>query len=121
MDAAAVDAPPRAVWQQARAVISAPDRTLCEPIVFELLRAAPLAQRPVLDAFFAAIPVLLTPADLWTRATDLGQRCYAVEIKVPSLDLLIAQVCLEHGATLVNFDGIASVSDLQLQKLVRMV
>ena len=114
---------PPAVKHQARAVLSAPDRTLCEPISFEVLRAAPLGQRPLLEAFFALLPLLPTPADLWTRATTLGQRCYADRIVVPALDLLIAQVCIEHAATLVtfdgHFDGLASVSELRVEKLVR--
>ena len=116
---------PPAVKQQVRAVLSAPDRTLCEPVSFEVLRAAPLGQRPLLEAFFAPLTLLPTPADLWARATDLGQRCYAERIIVPALDLLIAQVCIEHGAIVVtfdgHFDGIASVSNLQVQKLVRAV
>lgn len=116
---------PPAVKRQIDPIVRRADIALCEPIVFELLRAAPAVHARFIERYFATIPVLATPSTLWTDAHRLGQRCLAAGFLVPALDLLIAQVCRHHDASLVGFDGhfqhIAGVSDLKLTLLTRAV
>jgi predicted nucleic acid-binding protein len=60
---------------------------------------------------------------LWQRAIDLGQACRQIGRTVLSLDLLVAAVALHHDALLVSFDtdfeAVAAVSELRLQRLER--
>ncbi len=67
--------------------------------------------------------MLSTPADLWQQAIALGQACRRIGRAVLSLDLLVAAVALHHNAVLVSFDAdfdaIASVSALRLNRLTR--
>jgi predicted nucleic acid-binding protein len=90
---------------------------------FELLRSARPDETRQLEAQFATLPSLPTPTDLWQRAIDLGQACRQIGQTVLSLDLLVASVALHHNAVLVSFDAdfeaIASVSELRLQRLER--
>ena len=100
-----------------------PEAHLAEPVRFELLRSARPDETRQLEAQFATLPTLPTPADLWQRAIDLGQACRQIGRTVLSLDLLVAAVALHHNAVLVSFDtdfeAIASVSELRLQRLNR--
>ena len=99
----------------------APD--LLELDDFELLRSARPKERRQQETHFAILPTLPTPADLWPRAITLGQACRPIGRSVLSLDLLVAAVALHHNAALVSFDAdfeaIASVSALRLQRLNR--
>jgi predicted nucleic acid-binding protein len=103
--------------------VSDSEARIAEPILFELLRSATDAEANLLTQYFGAIPQLSTPADLWSRASDLGRECRRNGISVGAIDLLIAQVALHHGAELVTFDSdfqrIAQVSGLQVQLLQR--
>jgi hypothetical protein len=76
-----------------------------------------------LEAQFATLPMLPTPSDLWQRAIALGQACRQIGRTLLSPDLLVAAVALHHNAVLVSFDAdfeaIASVSELRLQRLQR--
>ena len=100
-----------------------PQAHLAEPVRFELLRSARPEETRQLEAQFATLPTLPTPEDLWKRAIDLGQACRQVGRTVLSLDLLVAAVAVHHNAVLVSFDAdfeaIASVSELRLQRLER--
>ena len=102
-----------------------PEAHLAEPVRFELLRSARPDETRQLEAQFATLPSLPTPTDLWQRAIDLGQACRQIGRTVLSLDLLVAAVALHHNAVLVSFDSdfeaIASVSELRLQRLERPV
>ena len=102
-----------------------PEAHLAEPVRFELLRSARPDESRQLEAQFATLPTLPTPADLWQRAIDLGQACRQIGRTVLSLDLLVAAVALHHKAVLVSFDtdfeAIASVSALKLNRLNRPV
>ena len=95
---------PREVKLRARHIVDALDACLCEPIVFEFARSAPVAQRARIEQYFATFPHLETPRDLWPAATSLGQRCSAAGFTPRPLDLLIAQVCLHHAAEIATFD-----------------
>jgi predicted nucleic acid-binding protein len=100
-----------------------PEAHLAEPVRFELLRSSRPDETRQLEAQFSTLPTLSTPADLWQRAIDLGQACRQIGRTVLSLDLLVAAVALHHNAVLVSFDAdfetIASVSELRLQRLQR--
>ncbi|MCP9819430.1 PIN domain-containing protein [Synechococcus sp. Cruz-9H2] len=100
-----------------------PGAHLAEPVLFEVLRSARPEEARLLEAQFATLPTLPTPADLWQRSIALGQACRQVGRTVGSLDLLVAAVALHHNAVLVSFDAdfeaIASVSELRLQHLRR--
>jgi predicted nucleic acid-binding protein len=100
-----------------------PAAHLAEPVRFEMLRSARPDEAHQLTAQFATLPMLSTPADLWQRAIGLGQACRQIGQTVLSLDLLVAAVALHHNAVLVSFDAdfetIASVSALRLQRLER--
>ena len=100
-----------------------PAAHLAEPVRFEMLRSAQPDETRQLTAQFATLPMLSTPADLWQQAIELGQACRQIGQTVLSLDLLVAAVALHHNAVLVSFDAdfetIASVSALRLQRLER--
>jgi hypothetical protein len=100
-----------------------PAAHLSEPVRFELLRSARPEEARLLEAQFATLPALATPPDLWEQAIALGQACRAIGRTVLSLDLLVAAVALHHHAVLVSFDAdfeaVASVSRLRLQRLQR--
>ncbi len=102
-----------------------PEAHLAEPVRFELLRSARPDETRQLEAQFATLPTLPTPADLWQRAIDLGQACRQIGRTVLILDLLVAAVALHHKAVLVSFDAdfetIASMSALKLNRLNRPV
>ena len=114
---------PRAVKLRARQIVDALDACLCEPVVFEITRAAPVNQRGRIEEYFATFPHLATPVDLWPAATRLGQRCSAAGVTPRPLDLLIAQVCLHHAAELATFDDdftrIAAQCPLRLHVISR--
>lgn len=71
---------------------------------FEILRAATFDERPSIERRFSIMPLLASPADLWQRATRLGQRCRDCGFTLGPLDLLIAAVAIHHAAELVTFD-----------------
>ena len=102
-----------------------PDACLAEPIVFELLRNATDSEVNVLTQYFATLPILTSPTDLWGRAVQLGQECRKQGVTAASMDLLISSVAIFHGAELVTFDDdfqlIAHVSALQVRLLKRPV
>jgi predicted nucleic acid-binding protein len=100
-----------------------PDAHLAEPITFEMLRHATAAEAKQLNQQFATLPLLATPASLWTQAVALGQACRQRNITVNSFDLLIAAIALHHAAEVITFDDdfqkIAGVSNLQVKLLQR--
>ena len=82
-----------------------PAACLAEPIAFEVLRHAAPDERPLIQAQFATLPLLPTPASLWRDATRLGQTCRDKGYNAGSLDLLIAATALHHDAELITFDA----------------
>lgn len=113
----------RALRRQVHEVVTSPRAMVCEPIVFELLRAAPARQVRIVEALLATVPVLSTPTDLWRGASKLGQKCLAAGFLPAALDLLIAQICIHHGVALTTFDAdftrLAKVGALDLHILKR--
>jgi predicted nucleic acid-binding protein len=116
---------PAALKQCIAPYVLDPGAHLAEPVRFEVLRAARPEEARLLEAQFDTLPLLPTPADLWQQAIELGQACRRIGRTVLSLDLLVAAVALHHNAELVtfdaDFDAIASVSALRLNRLTRPV
>ena len=114
---------PAALKQFIAPYVLDPAAHLAEPVRFEVLRSARPEEARLLEAQFATLPTLPTPPDLWRQAISLGQACRQIGRTVLSLDLLVAAVALHHNAVLVSFDAdfqaIAAVSDLQLNRLTR--
>ena len=114
---------PEPLKRQTKAIILSPDGFLCEPVIFELLRAVPKRDRARTEALLATVPVLPTPVDVWLSARILGQKCIDAGFLPPAIDLLIGQVCLHHKVSITSFDThfqqIAKISSLQANLLVR--
>jgi predicted nucleic acid-binding protein len=95
---------PRNLREQIRSWVDAPDACLCDPVAFELLRAARVAERPGLERRFATMEWLAIPSDFWRKAIRLGQGCRDGGFTVGPIDLLIATVALAHDAEVITFD-----------------
>jgi predicted nucleic acid-binding protein len=100
-----------------------PSAHLAEPVAFEVLRHATPKEGGQLKRQFQTFPVLETPPDFWSRATELGQVCRQKGHTMGALDLLIASVALSHQAVVITFDEdfqrMAEVSELQVKMLRR--
>ena len=96
---------------------------LCEPVQFEVLRGCESRMRGGVRQRMATMPLLHTPADVWRVGLKLGELCYDRRLMINSVDLLIAALCLHHGATLVTFDkhfqSLAECSGLKVEFLTR--
>lgn len=114
---------PEATRRKADLFISDAGAVLCEPVLFELMRAAPRAQRHKLGQLLDTFNIVSTPAALWTDAIALGQRCRDRGLSPRPLDLLIASLCITHNLLLVTFDrdfeSIANATDLRIERLER--
>jgi predicted nucleic acid-binding protein len=110
---------PAALKHQAAKLIEDERAMICEPVLFELLRATPAAARKNVQAQLDLLPLVRTPHGLWRSAAQLGQQCLLRGVVPPAMDLLIAQVCLDHNLELVTFDehfaDIARVSALRVR------
>lgn len=105
------------VRQQASVILAGHECFICEPVAFELLRAVPKRDRSRTEALLATVPTLPTPPELWTGAQLLGKKCLDIGFLPPPMDLLIAQICLYHGITLVTFDAhFQQISQVSLLK-----
>lgn len=117
-------ATPALLKQKIDVIVTDPNACLCEPILFEVLRAAAGPERKLINAYFLTMAVLPTPSDLWSAATRLGQKCLEAGFTVHAMDLLIAETCRQHDAVLTSFDGdflqIAKISNLRVNFLSRL-
>ena len=95
---------PIALKRQVVKLIDDQAAMICEPVLFELLRAAPAAARKKVAVHLELLPIASTPHGLWRDAAQLGQKCIGRGLLPPTMDLLIAQVCLHHDLELVTFD-----------------
>ncbi len=118
-------ASPLALKRQAAKLIGDENAMVCEPVLFELLRAAPANARGKVQAYLELLPLAPTPRQLWRDAARLGQNCLGRGLIPPAMDLLIAQVCLDQNLELVTFDqhfaDIARVSPLRTKILDRVL
>lgn len=114
---------PAPIKDQIKQWVMRHDVALCEPEVCVLLRSAAARERALIQRHFATIPMLSTPATLWTEATKVGQDCHDAGVIVAALDLLIATICVHYGARLITFDEhfsrIAKLSRLDARILTR--
>lgn len=114
---------PDALKQFIAPYILHPDAHLAEPVTFEILRHATPREARQLTLQFQTLPVLGTPATLWSDATRLGQACRRIGETLNSLDLLVSAVALHHDADLVTFDtdfqAVARISKLRVRLLAR--
>lgn len=114
---------PATLKHQAAKLIEDERATLCEPVLFELLRATPAVSRKNVQTQLELLPLVRTPDGLWRSAAQLGQKCVGRGFVPPAMDLLIAQVCLDHSLELITFDqhfaDIARVSPLRIRILDR--
>jgi predicted nucleic acid-binding protein len=108
---------PAAAKRASAELIEHEEAAICEPVIFELVRALPAAARRNVQAQLGLLPVVPTPATLWNDAALLGQKCASRGFAPPAMDLLIAQVCIHNGVELVtmdqHFSEIARVSSLR--------
>jgi predicted nucleic acid-binding protein len=106
-----------------RAQLREPNVCVAEPIIFEVLRLASEAEATFIQEQFAAVPVLETPRDLWTKAHELGRVCRRNAVIAGALDLLIATIAIHHNVEVITFDRgfahITAVSRLRARVLQR--
>lgn len=99
------DRTPESIRQIADKVINAEDALLCEPIRFELLRGASNRERKSLLQLLETLPVLPTPTHLWDQGCSLATQSVDQGLRVSSLDILIAALCLHHEVGITTFDA----------------
>src|SRR5947208_2952007 len=64
---------PLSVKQQIIQFVDAAEAALCEPVRFEIVRAALRRERSRIELAFATLPLLPSPSNLWQAAALLGQ------------------------------------------------
>ena len=116
---------PEATRQMADVAVNAADALLCEPVRFELLSGASRKERPLLLRRLETMPLLHTPPRLWQEASKLAANACDAGVHVPSVDLLIAALCIHHDVALTTFDAhfsdLAKLSELRVNLLKRPV
>jgi predicted nucleic acid-binding protein len=114
---------PDAIRKIADAAVNRADALLCEPVRFELLNGVSRRERPLLLRRLETMPLLPTPLPLWTGAEDLAGKASDAGLRVPSIDLLIAALCIHHDVALTTFDvhfaALAKLSRIRVNLLVR--
>ena len=114
---------PDATRQMADAAVNDADALLCEPVRFELLYGASRRERPLLLRRLETMPLLHTPPRLWHEAANLAAQACDAGLRVPSVDLLIAALCIHHDVALTTFDShfgkLAKFSKLRVNALTR--
>lgn len=114
---------PDTTRQVAGAALNDAAAQLCEPVRFELLCGASRQERPLLVRRLDTMPLLPTPPRLWQHASDLAIQACDAGLRVPSVDLLIAALCIHHEVGLTTFDAhfskLAELSSLRVNLLIR--
>ncbi len=107
----------------ADAAVNGAEALLCEPVRFELLYGASRRERQLLLRRLQTLPLLHTPQRLWQGVTTLATVACDAGLRVPSLDLLIAALCIHHDVGLTTFDAhfsrLAKLSKLRVNLLIR--
>ncbi len=100
-----------------------PEICIAEPVTYEVLRHADDVEVRLLTQQFETVPLLSTPAGLWSSGVQLGRACRRKGFNIGSIDLLIAVVAIYHNAEIITFDDdfeqIATVSALRVVRLER--
>ncbi len=95
---------PHATRQVADVAVNDADALLCEPVRFELLYGAARSERPLLLRRLETMPLIQTPPQLWHEASVLAAQACDAGLRVSSIDLLIATLCMHHDVALTTFD-----------------
>lgn len=95
---------PRPLRQRLAYLATGDDALICEPVFFELDASQTHRDWPAGWRILEITPMLTTPATLWKDAAPIGKGLQERGVLVPALDLLIAQIAIHHGATLVTMD-----------------
>ncbi len=116
---------PEATRQIASVAVEAEDALLCDPVRFELRCGASRRERTPLLRRLETMPLLHTPPALWHEASKLAAKACNSGLRVPSMDLLIAALCIHHDASLTTFDAhfseLARLCALRVKLLIRAV
>ena len=114
---------PEATRLVADQAVHAEDALLCEQVRFELLCGASRRERTPLLRRLETMPLLHTPPALWREASDLAAKACDSGLRMASMDLLIAALCIHHDTALTTFDGhfaeLARLCALRVNLLVR--
>lgn len=107
----------------ADAAVNDAEALLCDPVRFELLIGASRRERPSLLRRLETMPLLQTHTLLWQEAGDLAAQASDSGLRVASIDLLIAVLCIHHDVSLTTFDShfekLARLSKLRVNLLIR--
>jgi predicted nucleic acid-binding protein len=102
------DAPPQVAAMRALTrAIEAGETLLTTGLVLqELLQgfSGPKARAQILDQF-SAVPLLVPDREDHVRAADLRNTCRRAGIQVGTIDVLLAQLCIRHGLTMLSTDN----------------
>ena len=92
------------------------DRILtCGPVIFEIKRGLRPPERKKILPLFSALIRLSVDETVWDAAGDLDASLRKKGITIPPMDVIIAQVCLNHKVFLFTLDEhFRSVSGLKL-------
>jgi len=92
------------------------DRILtCGPVIFEIKRGLRPPERKKILPLFNALIRLSVDETVWDAAGDLDASLRKKGITIPPMDVIIAQVCLNHKVFLFTLDEhFRSVSGLKL-------
>jgi predicted nucleic acid-binding protein len=89
-------------------------------IKLELLSGANPAEIELLEHSLDLLPLLATSETHYARAGRLGAELRANGMSIPSTDLLIAILAIDHGVPLLHcdrhFDHIAESTELQVRR-----
>ena len=92
------------------------DRALtCGPVMFEIKRGLRSSERKKILPLFDALIRLSFDEAIWDAAGDLDASLRKKGITIPPMDVLIAQICLQHKVALFTLDEhFRSVPGLQV-------
>jgi len=81
------------------------DRVLsCGPVIFEIKRGLRPPERKKILPLFDALIRLSVDEAVWDAAGDLDASLRKKGITIPSMDVIIAQICLHHKVFLFSLD-----------------
>ena len=92
------------------------DRALtCGPVIFEIKRGLRSPERKKILPLFDALIRLSFDEVMWDAAGDLDASLRKKGVTIPSMDVLISQICLHHKVSLFTLDEhFRSVPGLQV-------
>jgi predicted nucleic acid-binding protein len=75
-------------------------------VLQELLQgfSGPKARTQILDRF-SSVPLIVPDREDHIRAADLRNTCRRAGVQVGTIDVLLAQLCIRHGLTMLSADN----------------